>query len=95
LPGAVAQVFEERLRANLPLRAERVLHQIRVARKGQLNSAAFGERMRGSGVHWEMTRQLFNKSCERLGLNDREMFVADKESTFRRPPRAGDQLSFL
>ncbi len=95
LPGAVAQVFEERLRANLPLRAERILHQIRVARKGLLNSAAFGERMRGSGVHWEMTRQLFNKSCERLGLANSEMFVIERESTFRRPPRAGDQLSLL
>ena len=100
LPGAVAQVFEERIREHLPLRAEKVLHQIRVARGGKLNSAQFGQRMEGKGLHWEMTQQLFEKTAERLGLRTRgrEMDEPLREKTFRRPPRApqrGDQLKLL
>src|SRR5581483_10799011 len=44
LPGSVKAVFEERLRANLPLQAERVLHRIRETRGGQLYDARFGVR---------------------------------------------------
>src|SRR5947208_13641918 len=36
LPGSVKQVFEERLRAALPLRAERVLARVREARGGKM-----------------------------------------------------------
>src|SRR3954464_3705680 len=36
LPGPVAQVFEERLRAAMPLAADRILHRIRETRGGAL-----------------------------------------------------------
>src|SRR6478735_424262 len=35
LPGPVKDVFQERIRANLPLRAERILSRVREARKGK------------------------------------------------------------
>ena len=95
LPGAVAQVFEERLREGLPLRAERVLHQIRAARGGKLNEAAFGDRMTGSGVHWQATRRLFEMTAKRLGLTTRELGGPAREGTFQRPARKGDQLALL
>ena len=41
MPGPVAQVFEERIRAALPLRAERILHRIRETRGGALNDSRF------------------------------------------------------
>ena len=42
LPGNVAPYFEERLRAKLPSKADRVLNRIREARDGKLNSSVFG-----------------------------------------------------
>lgn len=97
LPGSVRQVFEERLRQNLPLRADRILARVREARGGKLNSAEFGKRHQGEGAYAESARALFIATCERLGLQTG--FPADERSplvsTFCRPPaapRPGDQL---
>ena len=107
LPGAVAPVFEERIRANLPLRAERILSRVREARGGKLNDPRWGKRMEGEGAYAEAAYALFDKTCKKLGLNQRERtmrahapddtIAADDapETTFRRPPRAGDQLKLL
>jgi len=85
LPGSVAPYFEERLRATLPTKAERVLHRIREARDGKLNSSVFGERMRGKGQYWEATARLFKIHAERLGFNKRRDHVESTNTTFRRP----------
>ena len=68
LPGPVAQVFEERLRAGLPLQAERVLHRIRETRGGAPSDARFGIRGRGEGPYAEMIRTLFEVTSAKLGL---------------------------
>src|SRR5438105_7078528 len=44
LPGSVAQVFEERIRAALPLRADRILNRVREIRGGKLNDSRLGIR---------------------------------------------------
>ncbi|HSE32434.1 MAG TPA: radical SAM protein [Pyrinomonadaceae bacterium] len=85
LPGSVAPYFEERLRATLPTKADRVLHRIRDAREGKLNSSVFGERMRGKGQYWEATERLFRIHSERLGFNQRCDHVQSTNTTFRRP----------
>ena len=103
LPGAVAPVFEQRLRENLPLRAEKVLHQIRVGRNGKLNESEFGKRQDAVGVHWQATKRLFDMTAERLGLKVREMGgdysplrpERERQTTFRRPTRSGDQMKLL
>ena len=51
LPGSVKAVFEERLRATLPLSADRVLHRIRETRGGELYDPRFGVRGRGEGTY--------------------------------------------
>src|SRR5437764_1573796 len=63
LPGSVAQVFEERLREQLPLRAERVLSRIREARGGKLYDSRFGVRGRGQGTYAETVRDLFGTTA--------------------------------
>lgn len=68
LPGPVAGVFEERLRAALPGRADHVLAALRDARGGRLNDARFGARFRGSGARWAAIEQLFALHARRLGL---------------------------
>ncbi len=44
LPGSVKEVFEERLRAALPLRAERVLRRVRETRGGKMYDSRFSVR---------------------------------------------------
>jgi DNA repair photolyase len=105
LPGSVKQVFEERIRAALPLRAEKILHKIRDARGGKLYDSRWGKRQEGEGVYAEQARALFDATCRRLGLN---AGMADEsggagagagdavtKTTFERPARAGDQLKLL
>ena len=84
LPGSVAPYFEQRLREELPTKADRILNRIREARDGKLNSSVFGERMRGKGPYWEAISRLFKIHCERLGFNRKDE-LRKAENTFRRP----------
>ena len=68
LPGSVAQVFEERLRANLPLQADRVMHRIRETRGGKLYDPRFRVRGRGEGPYSDSIQTLFRTTARRLGL---------------------------
>jgi DNA repair photolyase len=93
LPGSVKDVFEERLRASLPERAERVLHRIRETRGGKLYDSRFGIRGRGEGLYAEAIKSLFESTVRRLGLNSGH---SDGEKiTFRRPRRAEPQLALF
>jgi DNA repair photolyase len=68
LPGSVREVFEQRLRAGLPLAADRVLHRIRETRGGRLYDARFGARGRGEGPYAASIGMLFSATATRLGL---------------------------
>jgi DNA repair photolyase len=89
LPGSVAPVFQERLRAALPLSAEKVLHRIRETRGDKLYDPRFFARQRGEGPYARMITELFESSARKLGYNLREDQSYDalmpRESTFRRP----------
>lgn len=73
LPGSVKSVFEERIRAALPLRAEKILRRIRDTRGGELYNAKFGERQVGTGVYADQIRAIFTQTCARLGFNGEGM----------------------
>jgi DNA repair photolyase len=94
LPGSVKAVFEERLRAALPLRAEKILARVRDGRGGKLYDSRWGTRQKGEGVYAESARALFDATCRRLGLNARAP-EPPREPTFERPPRPGHQLKLL
>ena len=93
LPGSVKQVFEERLRQALPLRADRVLSRVREARGGKLYDARFGTRGEGVGNYAEAARALFDSTVKRLGMNE-GFHDAEAAQTFSRPGR-GRQLPLL
>lgn len=93
LPGSVKQVFEQRLREELPLRADRVLNRVREARGGKLYDPRFGIRGRGEGNYAEAARALFESTVKRLGMNEGFQDGAEVD-TFRRPGR-GRQLPLL
>jgi DNA repair photolyase len=92
LPGPVEQVFEERLRALLPLKAERVLHQIEACRGGRRSDPRFGARMSGSGARWEVIERMIEAHAARLGFERPPR--PPSPSTFRRPtpPSAQGEL---
>lgn len=93
LPGAVKDVFEARLRQNLPLRAEKVLRRMREAHRGKLYDSAYGTRQTGGGQYAEMISALFERTARRHGLSHDEMRRYEIPATFRRPDRTG-QTSF-
>ncbi len=68
LPGSVAEVFEQRLRAGFPLSAEKVLARTREVRGGRLNDPSFGSRMRGEGEYADAIIRLFEATARRFGL---------------------------
>ena len=85
LPGPVKDVFEERLRAALPLRADKVLRRIRDTRGGKMYDARFSVRGKGEGPYAEAIGALFEQTCQRLGLNAEGRGEEAGTPTFRRP----------
>jgi DNA repair photolyase len=90
LPAEVGPVFEERLRANLSEKADKVLRAVRETRGGKINESRFGARMRGEGPRWQAIEDLFDLEAHRLGMNTER--IPERPPTFRRPTR---QLTLL
>jgi DNA repair photolyase len=85
LPGPVKEVFEERLRASLPLRADRVFRRIRDTRGGRTYDARFGVRGKGEGAYAVAIQSLFEQTAKSLGLETRSVADETVPSTFVRP----------
>jgi len=99
LPGPVKDVFEERLREALPLRADKVIRRIREVHGGKLYDPTFGVRGRGEGVYADATAALFEQTARRLGLatHPASMHTAPEPSpsTFERPLSRRGQLALF
>ncbi len=97
LPGAVAPVFEERVRNVLPLAADKILHRIRETRGGEkLYDPSFHKRGRGEGVYAKTIETMFDTTVKRLGLNARDdRYMPAVESRFQRPEKPVAQLSLF
>ena len=91
LPGSVAGVFEHRLRAAFPLRADKIMRRIAETRgdadAGKLYDSRWGTRQTGQGDYASMIGKLFATTVARLGLDQRSLTVLSV-GTFRRPVRA-------
>ena len=85
LPGPVRDVFEARVRAALPLRADRIVRRIRETRGGKMYDPRFGVRGTGEGPYAQAITTLFEQTAARLGLRAREMGQQEARDTFRRP----------
>ena len=94
LPGPVKEVFEGRLRAALPLRADRVLRRIRETRGGKMYDSRFGTRGKGEGAYADAIARLFAQTAQKLGFDD-EREAADSATTFERPAGRKRQLSLF
>jgi hypothetical protein len=85
LPGPVREVFEERLRAALPLRVDKAIRRIQDTRSGKMYDARFGVRGKGEGPYAEAIQSLFAQTCAKLGLNAEGRHAEDAPTTFQRP----------
>ncbi|MCB9689647.1 MAG: radical SAM protein [Alphaproteobacteria bacterium] len=85
LPGAVAPVFEERLREALPERADAVMAKVRRLRDGGLNDPRRGHRMKGRAddPQWQTIRGMFDLWHAKLGYGP--VWTPPDPSPFRVP----------
>jgi DNA repair photolyase len=72
LPWAVAPLFEQWLEDHFPDRKDKVLNRIRDLRGGKLYDAQWGVRGRGEGIFAEQIRAIFDVTCRKIGLNERD-----------------------
>ena len=89
LPGNVEPYFLQRLEDTMPLRAQKIINRIKEVKGGVLNKTAFGDRMRGEGVFWEMVKKSFEVHARKLGLNQQKYEISERRQTFRRPSAQG------
>ncbi|MGZ8795882.1 MAG: PA0069 family radical SAM protein [Thermoanaerobaculia bacterium] len=72
LPLAVAPLFERWLEEHFPDRKDKVLNRVRDMRGGKLYEAKWGVRGRGEGFFADQIEALFEVTCRRLGINERD-----------------------
>ena len=72
LPWAVAPLFERWLDEHFPDRKDKVLNRVRDLRGGKLYDSRWGVRGRGEGLFAEQMSALFDVTCRKLGLNERD-----------------------
>jgi len=93
LPGAVKDVFQERVREALPLRADKILGLLKQTRGGALYDSRFGVRGKGEGTYADVIAQTFAATLKKLGYPERQ--PGERPFTFRRPVKPSAQLSLF
>ena len=95
LPLELGPLVEDWLNRHYPDKAKHVLSLVRQARGGKIYSSEWGQRMTGSGPYADLLQLRFEKACKRLGLNQRRASYELDTTLFRKPAKAGDQLSLF
>lgn len=90
LPSTVRPIFLDWVDRFVPAKKQRIENAIRAVRGGELNSAQFGERMRGTGVMADQLSALFKILLKKHRL-DRPMPPLDR-SQFAPPADKNGQL---
>ena len=98
LPLEVAELFEEWLEEHYPLKARRILNQVREVHEGKFCGSEFGQRMTGTGVFAELIRQRFRLAKRKNGMNapstdpgtDGSTSISLRTDLFRRANEATD-----
>ena len=83
LPHSVKELFSEWIEREFPERSAKVLNRIRDVRGGNLTDPRFGSRMTGEGELAKAIATLFDTTCKKYGLNERDWNLTTKH--FQRP----------
>lgn len=81
LSHSLKELFLEWLKRECPEKAAKVIGRIKDVRGGKLSESEFGKRMGGRGDFAETIRQLFEKTCKRLHLNEIPVRLAQEHFT--------------
>ena len=92
LPYELKDLFKDWLRHHYPLKADHVMSRVKQMRGGRENDPNFGSRMRGNGEFADLLRIRFEKTCQRLGLNQQRRTL---ETGLFRPPRLDGQMDLF
>ena len=86
LPREIKDLFGEWLQAHFPLRAKHIESLLMQMRGGKVYEAAFGKRMKGTGIFAELLANRFKLACQKHGIaNER---VALRTDLFVRPSKS-------
>lgn len=85
LPLEVNELFQDWLRAHVPLKAEHVMSRLRDCRGGRDYDSRFGKRMRGEGDYADLLSRRFRLAYRKLGFDDTAPLDCNQ---FRVPGRA-------
>lgn len=94
LPHELKEVFYQWLHCHLPMRADKVIAQLRQLHNGKDYNAAFFARQKGAGVFADMIAARFSRAKKRYGLM-RTLKNDLNCSLFIPPPKTAGQGAFL
>ena len=92
MPHEIKDLFREWLDTHAPDRKARVLRYIRETHGGKDYDPQWGQRLRGVGPYAAMIGARFQVIRKKLAL---EKLPPQRQDLFQRPPKLGDQLSFM
>jgi len=95
LPHELKTLFREWLEAHVPDRARHVMSLVTEMHGGKEYDAQWGRRQTGTGRYAEVLRIRYELACKRLGFKSRGNVAKLDTTLFRKPARAGEQLSLL
>jgi DNA repair photolyase len=95
LPHELKTLFREWLEAHVPGKARHVMSLVTEMHGGKAYDAQWGRRQTGTGRYAEVLRIRFELACRRLGFRIGGNVAKLDTSLFRKPARAGAQLSLL
>ena len=75
LPYAVKDLFLQWLKREVPGRESKILNKIMEMREGKLNDYRLGTRFSGKGELAEAIHSLFELSCRKYRLNEKEIIL--------------------
>jgi DNA repair photolyase len=93
LPREVSGLFQDWLKARVPLRAAKVMARVRELHGGRDYDPEFGKRMRGQGVWADLMAKRFDRAAEGLGLLPK--LEPLRRDLFAPPARSGDQMTLF
>ena len=94
LPLELKVLFKEWLEEHFPDKAAHVLSLVAQTHGGRLYDSTWSKRMTGTGPYADMLRLRFDRTCRKLGFNQRTTQSLDA-ALFRPPPQKGDQLALF
>ena len=94
LPLELKALFKEWLEEHFPDKAGHVLSLVAQTHGGRLYDSTWSKRMTGTGPYADMLRLRFDRTCRKLGFNQRTTQSLDT-TLFRPPPQKGDQLALF